>query len=154
MERAGYSPSYIQAQSFPQGLSGMGFLMCGMRGQLGAHDEHDAEGMHFLNNVTDVMLGTSLRVYQASVGRKWPSVGNTHRAIMTQRTAGWQRTYITKLHHPDLSQFTDTAVGSFRLEEELSQRHLFTSEEFPHVAEGCERSAPLNQPEPIETEHW
>lgn len=54
----------------------MGFLMCGMRGQLGAHDEHDAEGMHFLNNVTDVRLGTSLRVYQVSAGRK--SVGNTH----------------------------------------------------------------------------
>lgn len=42
--------------------------MRGMRGQLGAHDEHDAEGMHFLSNVTDVMLGTSLRVYQVSVG--------------------------------------------------------------------------------------
>lgn len=47
-----------------------------------------------------------------------------------------QWTYITKLHHPDLSQLTDTTVGSFGLEEELSQRHLFASEQFPHVAEG------------------
>lgn len=31
----------------------MSFLMRGMRGQLWAHDEHHAEGMHFLNNVTD-----------------------------------------------------------------------------------------------------
>lgn len=64
-------------------------------------------------------------------------------------TEGQKWTYITKLHHPNLSQFTDTTVGSFGLEEELSQRHLFTSEEFPHVAEGYECSAPLNQPEPL-----
>lgn len=49
-------PSYILAQSSPQRLSGMGFLMRGMRGQLGAHDERDAEGMHFLNNVMDVVV--------------------------------------------------------------------------------------------------
>lgn len=57
---------------------------------------------------------------------------------------GQRQTYITELDHPDLSQFTDATVGRFWLEEELSQRHLFTSEEFPHVAEGRERSAPQN----------
>lgn len=41
-------------------------------------------------------------------------------------------THIAKLHHPDLAEFTNAAVGSLRLEEELGQGHLFTSKEFPH----------------------
>lgn len=54
------------------------------------------------------------------------------------------RTYITELHHADFSKLADATVGRLRLEEELSQRHFFTSEELPHVADGRERSAPRN----------
>lgn len=46
-------------------------------------------------------------------------------------------THITELHHADLSQLTDATVGRLRLQEELSQRHFFASEELPHVAAGC-----------------
>jgi len=43
-------------------------------------------------------------------------------------------TYISKLHHSNLPQLTDTAVGGLRLEEELGQGHLLTAEQLPHNA--------------------
>lgn len=59
-------------------------------------------------------------------------VDNVSLDLEDDRGEGQKWTYVTELHHPDLSQFTDTTVGSFGLEKELSERHLFTSEEFPH----------------------
>lgn len=100
----------------------MGFLMSRTRGEQWAHDEHKAEHMLFFNNVA----AEADDALQKHVEQQW--------------------TYITKLHHPDLSQLTDATVGSFWLEEELSQRHLFASEQFPHVAEGWA----LSTPEPLE----
>lgn len=109
-----------------------------------AHDEHDAEGMHFLSNVADATLyaktGTSLEEQVLLCAKKSANL----QTIKQVGFRGQRQTYITELDHPDLSQFTDATVGRFWLEEELSQRHLFTSEEFPHVAEGRERSAPQN----------
>lgn len=52
-------------------------------------------------------------------------------------------THIAELHHADLSQLADTTVGRLRLQEELSQRHLFASEELAHVAAGRESSPPV-----------
>lgn len=51
-------------------------------------------------------------------------------------------THIAELHHADLPQLADATVGRLRLQEQLSQRHLFTPEELPHVAAGCECSPP------------
>lgn len=135
-----------------------GFLMRGMRGQLWAHDGHDAVGMHFLNSLTNGVVfvtmpdnnicpSFSFHIRKASF--KAVGYGKSNQNLLVNSEAvmirlRWRQddgTYIAKLHHPDLSQFTDTTVGSFGLEEELSQRHLFTSEEFPHVAEGSELSA-------------
>lgn len=44
-------------------------------------------------------------------------------------------TYISELHHANLPQLTDTAVGGLRLEEKLGQGHLFTAEQLPHNAQ-------------------
>lgn len=41
-------------------------------------------------------------------------------------------TYISELDHAQFSQLTDTAVGGLRLQEELGQGHLLTSEQLPH----------------------
>lgn len=41
-------------------------------------------------------------------------------------------TYISKLDHAQFSQLADAAVGSLRLEKELSQGHLLAPEQFPH----------------------
>lgn len=46
-------------------------------------------------------------------------------------------THVAELHHADLSQLADATVGRLRLQEELSQRHFFASEELPHVDGGC-----------------
>lgn len=54
-------------------------------------------------------------------------------------------THVTELHHPNLSQLTDTAVGRLRLQEELRQRHLLTPEEFPHLRGGF-AGAPARPP--------
>lgn len=43
-------------------------------------------------------------------------------------------TYVSELHHADLPQLTDTAVGRLRLKEELGQGHLLTAEQLPHNA--------------------
>lgn len=41
-------------------------------------------------------------------------------------------TYISKLDHTQFPQLTDAAVRCLRLEEELGQGHLLTSEQLPH----------------------
>lgn len=43
-------------------------------------------------------------------------------------------TYVSELHHADLPQLTDAAVGGLRLKEELGQGHLLTAEQLPHNA--------------------
>lgn len=112
----------------------MGLIMCGMRcPERRAHDEHDAEEMHSLSSDADVEMPV-----EKSASRWGPGCQKTS---VIQRP---DRTYITELHHADFSKLTDATVGRLRLEEELSQRHFFTSEELPHVADGRERSAPRN----------
>ena len=61
------------------------------------------------------------------------STGSSSRESITRngRREAWT-THITELHHSDLSQFADAAVGRLWLEVELGQGHLLTSEEFPH----------------------
>lgn len=54
---------------------------------------------------------------------------------------GKQWTYVAELHHSNFSQFTDTTVSCFRLEEKLSQGHLLTPEQLPHLDEECKRLA-------------
>lgn len=70
-----------------------------------------------------------------------------------KRYYGTALTHIPKLHHPNLSQFTDTAVGSLWLEEELSQCHLLTPKEFPHLDRRLQGSAPLEQKKPMTSKH-
>lgn len=43
-------------------------------------------------------------------------------------------TYVSELHHADLPQLTDTAVGWLWLEEKLGQGHLLTAKQLPHNA--------------------
>lgn len=106
--------------------------MWGMRcSEQRAHDEHDAEEMHSLSSNADVEMPV-----EKNASRWGPQCQKTS---VIQRP---DRTYITELHHADFSKLADTTVGRLRLEKELSQRHFFTSEELPHVADGRERSAP------------
>lgn len=76
--------------------------------------------------------------------KKCPELGGEAdvKEIAFQRRRSPGTTYIAELHHADLSQLADATVGRLRLQEELSQRHFFASEELPHVAAGCESSPP------------
>lgn len=138
-----HSLSHALAQSFPQGLSGMGLLMCGMRGQLWAHDEHDEEGMHFLSNAT---TGTSFEK-QVLVGTKCQSVDNKHDSEADRITVD--------LHH-------ETAPSRSLLVRWHNSRQLLTggraepasSLHFWRVPPCCWRMWVLSTPEPLETKHW
>lgn len=44
----------------------------------------------------------------------------------------WLQTYVSELDHSELSQLAHAAVGRLRLQKELGQGHLFTSEQLPH----------------------
>jgi len=55
-------------------------------------------------------------------------------------------THVAELHHPDLAELADTAVRGLRLQEELGQRHLLTSEEIPHDANGDLRPTATRAP--------
>lgn len=43
-------------------------------------------------------------------------------------------THVSELHHADLPQLADTAVGRLGLQEELGQSHLLAAEQLPHDA--------------------
>lgn len=53
----------------------------------------------------------------------------------------WQHTYISELDHAKFSQLAHAAVGRLRLQKELGQGHLFTSEQLPHG--GGQKSPPM-----------
>lgn len=82
------------------------------------------------------MMGTMLKKCPKLCGES----DVTERAFQRRGSPG--TTHITELHHADLPQLADATVGRLRLQEELSQRHFFASEELPHGAAGCESSPP------------
>jgi hypothetical protein len=48
-----------------------------------------------------------------------------------------QATYVSELHTSSLTELCDRRICSFRLDEELTKAHLFTSEKRLHAAAGC-----------------
>lgn len=51
---------------------------------------------------------------------------------MRQTRSGENRTHVSELDQAQFSQFTDTVIGRTRLEEELHQAYLLTTEHRTH----------------------
>lgn len=141
-----YTHPIFTDNKLPWDYLGKGFVMPGTRSQLWAHDP---KGFHHLNSTTNVAKFYSPK-------QRWLVHSATLKTALSDRKIQRQQilcTYITELNHPNLSQFTDTAVGSFWLEEELGQGHLFTSKEFPHGVDGWECPALFTQSRSMKREH-
>lgn len=108
-----------RAQRLSQGFPAVALIMCGMNSFSWEH-----------------MMSTMLK--------KCPELGadEARRLAHSSDEEARGTTHIAELHHADLPQLADATVGRLRLQEQLSQRHFFASEELPHVAAGRESSPP------------
>jgi len=59
-------------------------------------------------------------------------------------------TYVSELHTSSLTQLCDWRICSLRLDEQLAEGHLLTSEERPHAAPGCGLRSSCNR----KTSRW
>ena len=59
-------------------------------------------------------------------------------------------TYVSELHTSSLTQLCDRRICSLRLDEELTEAHLFASEKRPHAAPGCGLCSSCNR----KTSRW